>query len=100
MKTQLIAFALVSAAFAARPGDQAPIGKINPAYAYENIRPSGYTWPIGAMDFLSSGDLVVATWTDPYRIMIVKNATGPKSGMSVSEFASGLSEILGLKVVD
>src|SRR4051794_22980892 len=85
----LILLALAApAAYAARPGDQAPIGKINPAYSYENIRPAGYTFPIGGMDFMSNGDLVVATWTDPYRIMVIKGATGPKSGMSVSELAS------------
>lgn len=88
-----------SLAFGARPGDQQPVSGIHPNYALENIRPSGMNFSVGAMDFLSDGSLVVTSWKDPYGVFIIKNATGPKGGMTVAEYASGLTETLGLKVV-
>ena len=87
-------------AHAARPGDQAPITGIHPSYSLENIRPAALNFSIGAMDFLSDGSLVVTSWKDPYGVFIIKNATGAKSGITVTEFASGLTETLGLKVVN
>lgn len=57
-------------------------------------------FPIGDMDFLRDGTLVVSSWKDPYGIFMLKNATGPKGGITLSEFASGLTETLGLKVVN
>jgi hypothetical protein len=85
---------------AKRPGDQDPIGRVHPGYILENIKPASVNYSIGAMDFLSDGSLVIASWKDPYGIFILKNATGPKENIAVTEFAIGLSEVLGLKVVD
>jgi cytochrome c len=84
---------------AMRPGDQQPIKGIHPGYILENIRPADMNFPIGGMDFLSDGSLVVSSWKDPYGVFILKNTTGPKGGITVTEFASGLTETLGLKVV-
>jgi cytochrome c len=98
----ILPLALLLPAFCAakRPGDQMPIGRLHPGYTLENIRPAGMDFPVGAMDFLSDGSLVVTSWKDPYGVFILRNATGPKEGITLSEFATGLTESLGLKVVD
>lgn len=98
----LVSLSLVSLAAAQRPGDRKNVTAINPAYAVEHIRPAAMSWPIGGMDWLSDGRLVVTSWTDPYGVFILSDAiTGdtPKSA-SVKQFATGLSEALGVKVVN
>src|SRR3954468_5590551 len=72
---------------------------IHPSYTIEKVRPSAMTWPIGDMDFFSNGDMAVASWKDPYDIYIVKGATGPAGAATITTFARGLSETLGVVVV-
>ncbi|MEO6097563.1 MAG: hypothetical protein ABIW76_18680 [Fibrobacteria bacterium] len=94
--------ALVSLAAAQRPGDRQNITGINPAYSIEQIRPSAMNWPEGGMDWMSDGRLVVASWKDPYEVFIISNAIAgatPKTA-TVTKFATGLAEVLGLKVVN
>ena len=93
---------LVSMAAAQRPGDRQNITTINPAYAVEHIRPSAMNWPVGGMDWMSDGRLVVASWKDPYEVYILSNAitgSSPKTA-TLTKFATGLSEVLGVKVVN
>ncbi len=98
----LAPFAFVSLASAQRPGDRQNQTAINPAYSIEHIRPAGMGWPIGGMDWLSDGRMVVTSWKDPYGVFIISNAvtgSSPKSA-TVTQFATGLSEALGVKVVN
>ncbi|MBF0431868.1 MAG: hypothetical protein HQK83_11350 [Fibrobacteria bacterium] len=76
-------------------------GFSHPAWKVENVRPTGVEWPLGAMDFLSDGSLVVADWTDDYSVYIIKNiTTGDKAQMTVTKFAQGFREILGMQVLN
>jgi cytochrome c len=100
MKLAEILCMLPSLAAAMRPGDQQGVARVHPGYTLENIRPAAMNFPVGGMDFLSDGSLVVTSWKDPYGVFILHNATGPKEGITVTEFATGLTESLGLKVVD
>ena len=72
---------------------------IHPAYSIEKVRPASMNWPIGDMDFFSNGDMAVASWKDPYDVYIVKNATGPAGSATMTLFAQGLSETLGMVIV-
>ena len=78
---------------------RAAVTGVNPAYAAEKIRPAAMTWPIGDMDFFSNGDMAAASWKDPYDVYIIKNATGPAGQATVTTFARGLSETLGMVIV-
>jgi len=70
-------------------------------FKLENIRPPFWNWAIGSMAFFPNGDLLVASWKDPYEVHIVKNVqSGDPSKMTMTVFASGLREMLGVKVVD
>jgi hypothetical protein len=62
---------LVTFAFSQRPGDGERVNKIHPNYTLEKIRPTAMNWPIGAMDFLSDGRMVVTSWKDPYGVFIL-----------------------------
>lgn len=98
----LLPLALASLAQAQRAGDRQNVTGINPAYAIEHIRPAAMNWPEGGMDWMSDGRLVVASWKDPYEVYILSNAitgSSPKTA-TVTKFATGLSEVLGLKVVN
>ena len=90
--------AVLGAGFAAA-GLHAAVTGINPVYSIEKIRPAAMTWPIGDMDFLSNGDMVVASWKDPYDVYLVKGATGPAGSATMTTFARGLSETLGMVIV-
>ncbi len=115
----LIPFALVSLGFAqTRAGSGAPVAGAHPSYTVTDIRPTTGTasaasvpwpntggalsFPIGGMDFMSDGRLVVTSWRDPYEVFIVSNAiigSTPKSA-TVTKFATGLSEAIGVKVIN
>jgi cytochrome c len=109
---------LVPAAFAQRPGDRQPVAGAHPAYTITDIRPTtgttvtnGNPWPwtggslgfpIGGMDFMADGRLVVTSWRDPYEVFIVSKeiiGANPKSA-TVAKFATGLVEAIGVKVVN
>src|SRR5262245_39993217 len=108
----------LAAAHAQRPGDRQPVSGAHPSYTVTNIRPAtgstasnGTPWastggslgfPIGAMDFMSDGRLVVTSWRDPYEVFILSNAiVGPNpSSATLTKFATGLVEALGVKVVN
>ncbi|HAO99623.1 MAG TPA: hypothetical protein DCQ83_06220, partial [Fibrobacteres bacterium] len=83
----LIPCVLISIASAQRAGDRQPVAGAHPSYTVTDIRPSsgttaaaGTPWPatggalafpIGGMDFMSDGRLVVTSWRDPYEVFIV-----------------------------
>lgn len=81
-----------------QPGDGAPLEDVHPSFVLETVRPAGFEPKVGGMDFLPNGDLLVSTW-DPegavYRISGLET-----SDVAVERIATGLSEPLGLLVVD
>ncbi len=115
----IIFLSLISLGFSqTRAGSGAPIAGTHPSYTVTDIRPStgttvanGTPWPntggalafpVGAMGFMSDGRLVVTSWRDPYEVFIIsKDILGatPKSA-TVTKFATGLVEALGLEIVN
>ena len=53
---------------------------------------------VAGMDWLPDGNLAVATW--PGEIYIVENAQGAVERATYRQFARGLNEPMGLKVID
>ena len=109
---------LVPTAFAQRAGDRQTVTGAHPVYTITDVRPStgttvnnGVPWPstggalafpIGGMDFMADGRLVVTSWRDPYEVFIVSKeiiGSNPKTA-TVTKFATGLSEAIGVKVVN
>ncbi len=109
---------LVSTATAQRPGDRQAVAGAHPSYTVTNIRPAtgttaangtpwpstggAFAFPVGGMDFMSDGRLVVTSWRDPYEVFIISNAIigNNPSSATVTKFATGLSESIGVKVVN
>jgi len=99
---QLLPVLLVSLGIAQRAGDRLPVAGVNPTYVLDVIRPPAISWAVGGMDFMSDGRMVVTSWRDPYGVFIISNAIVGSNPVTatVTEFATGLSEALGLKVVN
>ncbi|MBF0431870.1 MAG: T9SS type A sorting domain-containing protein [Fibrobacteria bacterium] len=76
------------------------IGFANPSWKVEEVRPAAMDWAIGAMDFMSDGRLVVASWKDNYSIHFVEGVTGDPANMVMKTYAEGFREILGMQVVN
>ncbi len=82
---------------AGTPGDGRPLETVHPAYTLENFRPVGFKPAVGGMAFLPDGRLAVATW-DKVGGVYVLDGLDPGEETTVTEFASGLGEPLGLLV--
>src|SRR6185436_18342687 len=93
IKTSFLAAALAATAFAKPSG-------IHPAYSITSIRPASLGWAIGDISFFSNGDLALTSWRDPYGVFIIKNATTTPGPGVMTEFASGLTETLGMEIVN
>ncbi|MFN0057962.1 MAG: family 16 glycoside hydrolase [Planctomycetota bacterium] len=86
---------------ASRPGDGTPLVGVHPSYDMSSIRPEGFEPRVGGMDFLPDGRLAVCTWDHAGRVYLLDGVqTGDARRVTIQEFASGLAEPLGLKVVD
>jgi cytochrome c len=109
---------LAPTVFAQRAGDRQAVAGAHPVYTITDVRPTtgttatnGTPWPvtggslgfpIGGMDFMADGRLVVTSWRDPYEVFIVSKeiiGASPKTA-TVTKFATGLSEAIGVKVVN
>ncbi|MBW8886153.1 MAG: hypothetical protein JF616_00230 [Fibrobacteres bacterium] len=78
---------------------------VHPGFTLQTLRPTGFNPQVGAMDFLSDGRLVMGSWTGfgktTSSIYLISNVTtGDASKVTVATYATGLNEVLGLKVVD
>ena len=83
------------------PGDGAPLKEVHPAYTLTQARPESFLPKVAGMDFLPDGRLVVSTWDAVGGVYILDNvASGDPKKITVKQFARGLAEPLGLKVVD
>ena len=83
------------------PGDGAPLKEVHPSYTLSQARPETFLPKVAGMDFLPDGRLVVSTWDAMGGVYILDNVqSGDPKKITVKQFARGLAEPLGLKVVD
>ncbi len=81
------------------PGHGGSLVSVHPSFDLLPARPDSFEPRVGGMDFLSNGDLAIATWDG--EVFIVKNvSSGDPSSMSVQKIADGLCEPLGLAVAN
>lgn len=78
---------------------------VHPGFTLQSLRPAGFNPQVGGMDFLSDGRMVLATWTGfgktTSSVYLLSNVTtGDSSQVKVATYATGLNEVLGIKVVD
>lgn len=83
------------------PGDTFPLDSIHPSFTLTQARPDAFQPPVGGMDFLPDGRLVVSTWDSLGAVYILDGVQGKNpEAIKVKRIAFGLAEPLGLKVVD
>ena len=84
-----------------KPGFGAALTKVHPAFDLMRIRPQSFKPRVGGMDFLPDGSLLVSTWDSVggvYRLSGLEKNDSSK--VKIQRIAEGLSEPLGLKVVE
>ena len=83
------------------PGDGTALRAVHPSYTVSQARPESFLPKVAGMDFLPDGRLVVSTWDAMGGVYILSNVqSGNPKKIKVKQFARGLAEPLGLKVVD
>ncbi|MDA0197037.1 MAG: cytochrome C, partial [Bacteroidetes bacterium] len=84
-----------------KPGFGAALRGLHPSLEVQTIHPAWFKPRVGGMDFLPDGRLLISTWDSLGAVYALRNVeTGDSSKIEVERIASGLSEPLGLKVVD
>jgi cytochrome c len=84
-----------------RPGDGRPLAAVHPSLALSQARPEGFEPKVGGIDFLPDGRMIICTWDPTGGVYILGNVAQPDpSQITVTRFAAGLAEPLGIKVVD
>jgi hypothetical protein len=87
-----------------RPGSMQPLRALHPGFRLVAIRPDWFQPKVGALAFLPSGKLLVATVDHPNptgRLYLLDGVTGDhvdRAKVTVKEIASGLWEPMGLIV--
>jgi cytochrome c len=82
-----------------RPGDSMPLDAAHPALTVQTIRPAGFEPKVGGLAWTSDGRLLVATWDAIGAVYALSGATsGDASQVTLTRFAAGLAEPLGLVV--
>lgn len=82
------------------PGDGAPLEGVHPSFDVEAVRPLGFEPKVGGMDFSQNGDLVLSTWDPQGAVYRLSGVTEAPPDVRVHPVAKGLSEPLGVRVVD
>jgi cytochrome c len=83
-----------------RPGDGMPLEGVHPSIRVTPLDRDDFKPRVGGLGFLSDGRLVVATWSPAGDVYILDNHAGDPASMTITRFASGLAEPLGVEVVD
>ncbi|MDX2245271.1 MAG: cytochrome C [Bacteroidia bacterium] len=87
--------------YAPSPGFGAPLESVHPAYDVTTIHPENFKPRVGGLAFLPDGRLLVTTWDSVGGVYILEGVeTGDSSKITVKRFAEGLSEPLGITVVE
>lgn len=85
----------------AKPGFGAALEGVHPSYDLQTIRPGYFKPRVGGLAFLPDGRLLVTTWDTMGGVYVLDGVeTGDSSKVTVKRIASGLSEPLGIEVVD
>jgi cytochrome c len=83
------------------PGDGAVLKEVHPSYTVTQARPDEFLPKVAGMDFLPDGRLLVSTWDAMGGVYILDHVdSGDPKKITVKQFARGLAEPLGLKVVN
>ncbi|MBL8860007.1 MAG: DUF1080 domain-containing protein [Planctomycetes bacterium] len=83
-----------------RPGDGQPLNAAHPALDITTIHPDDFKPRVGGIAWMPDGRMAITTWDEVGAVYFVEGAaTGDKSRVKVSRFASGLAEPLGIAVV-
>lgn len=84
-----------------KPGFGAPLEAVHPSFDIQNIRPSWFQPRVGAMDFHPDGRLLLTTWDSIGALYALEGVeSGDTNQISIERIATGLSEPLGMKIVD
>ena len=83
------------------PGDGLPLTDVHPSYDLTDLHRDDFKPKVGGIDFLSNGRMVLCTWDERGDVFLLDGVTGDHADdVTITRFASGLAEPLGLKVVD
>ncbi|MET0284761.1 MAG: family 16 glycoside hydrolase [Polyangiales bacterium] len=81
-------------------GDARPLDRVHPSFALGTVRPHRFKPMVGGIDFLPDGTPVISTWDGRGSVYTLHGAGGDPEQIELRPIAEGLSEPLGLKVVD
>lgn len=83
------------------PGDGQALSGVHPSFNVYQARPESFEPMVGGLDIIDANTLAVSTWDPEGAVYFVENyLSDDPSKIKVSQFANGLAEPLGLKVVD
>jgi len=82
------------------PGDRSPLTGVHPSFDLRTVRPHNFKPRVGGLDFLPDGRAVLSTWDSRGAVYVLDGLSGDPEDIQVTQIAEGLSEPLGLKVVD
>ena len=87
-----------------------PLTSVHPDWTLFNLRPAGFTPHVSGLEFLSNGNLVVGHWGGLHAnvqidqnnsiVYIMSGVTGNNPTPVVSTFATGITDLMGLAVVN
>lgn len=83
-----------------RPGDGTPLTDLHPSFTLTPLHNDTFQPKVGGMDFLPDGRLALCTWDPEGAVYLITNPHGDPADMTISKYATGLAEPLGLTVVD
>jgi cytochrome c len=82
------------------PGDGRKLEHVHPSFALQSLRPRAFKPLVGGMDFLPDGRLALSTWDARGAVYLLDVKQSDPEQIKPLRFAQGLSEPLGVKVVD
>jgi cytochrome c len=82
------------------PGFGSSLVELHPSLTLINIRPEWFKPRVAGMDFTSDGKLLVSTWDSLGAVYAIDNLNKTEGEIEIKCIAKGLSEPLGIKVVD
>jgi cytochrome c len=84
-----------------KPGFGYALEGVHPSYDINNLHNMNFQPRVGGLAFLPDGRLLVTTWDAVGGVYLLDGVeTGDSSKVSIKRIASGLSEPLGIEVVD
>lgn len=86
---------------AKRPGFGASLTAIHPSFDLQTIRPTWFKPRVGAMDFHPDGRLLLTSWDSTGALYALSGVeSGDTNQIQIQRIATGLSEPLGMKIVE